>query len=209
MKELSARQREVLEFIYSFAEEYGRSPTGPEIARQFLLKSVTGGYQYVQSLVDKGYLARADTGARPIPLRMTPKTYELFSPRWHVVNDITAGPAVAGEQGEDRYVSEITDLLPMIRAGDFFFVVRGDSMLHDGIEAGHTVVIRPDIRPRQGDICAVWIPGSGGTLKRVYRDGEMVRLVSSNPHYETLVYKEQEIVIKGVLVASMAVNSFV
>jgi repressor LexA len=208
MKELSARQHQVIQFIYSHVEGYGRCPTGPEIARHFRLKSSTGGYQYLQALIDKGYLERAHTDTRPVAIRVTRKTLQLFCPKWHLLSEITAGPA--SEVGHDIQdsISEVTDLLPMLRPGDFFLRVNGDSMIGDGIIPGQIVVVRPNIEPPSGAICAVWIPGRGGTLKRVFREQGMVRLAPANPEYETLFYREEEIAIKGVLVAGVKIMNY-
>lgn len=208
MKELSARQHQVLQFIYSHVEQYGRCPTGPEIARHFQLKSPTGGYQYLQSLIDKGYLDRAHTDTRPVAIRITQKTLQLFCPKWHLLSEITAGPASEAREDTSDSISEVTDLLPMLCPDDFFLRVNGDSMIGDGIIPGQIVVVRPNVEPHQGAICAVWIPGRGGTLKRVFREAGIVRLVPANPEYETLFYQEEEIVIKGVLVAGVKIMNY-
>lgn len=211
MKALSARQHTILQFIYSFVERCGRCPTGPEIARHFNLKSATGGYQYLQALTSKGYLERAHTDSRPVAIRITTKTLQLFSPKWHLLNEIPAGPASPVMEIHDdqcKSIVDVTDLLPMLEPGDFFLRVSGDSMIDDGIIPGQIVIIRPNTEPQQGSICVVSIINRGQTLKRVYRDGTNVRLVPANRSYETLFYHEREIQIKGVLVAGVKILDY-
>ena len=80
---------------------------------------------------------------------------------------------------------------------------------HAGLQPGQYVVIRPEKTPVEGSICAVWIDGEGGTLKRVYSAGEgMVRLVPANPNYAPHTYPAEKVRIQGVLVAAVAVQEF-
>ena len=50
------RQRAVLEFLWSFQERMGRTPTGPEIARHFGFGDASSSYQHLRLLAQKGYL---------------------------------------------------------------------------------------------------------------------------------------------------------
>lgn len=70
------------------------------------------------------------------------------------------------------------------RAGDFVLRVSGRSMVGDCIPDGAFVVMRPTpdgYEPRPGEIVAVWVEGSGTTLKHFYQEKGMVVLESSNP----------------------------
>ena len=48
------RQRSVLEFLWSFQERMGRTPTGPEIARHFGFSDASSSYQHLRLLAQKG-----------------------------------------------------------------------------------------------------------------------------------------------------------
>jgi SOS-response transcriptional repressor LexA len=56
---------------------------------------------------------------------------------------------------------------------------------------------------RQGDICAVWVEGSGGTLKRVFREGATVRLVPENDAYEEAKHPADQVRVQGRLMAAV------
>ena len=70
------------------------------------------------------------------------------------------------------------------------------------------VQIRPEVEPSDGDICAVWIEGDGGTLKRVFLEGETVRLVPENEKYAPQRISADRVRIQGVLVATVNVSTF-
>ena len=66
----------------------------------------------------------------------------------------------------------------------FAFQVEGDSMIGDHIEDGDCVLLR-NTDVLDGQIGAVIVNGET-TLKRIYRDSGMLRLVPSNPRYDTI-----------------------
>jgi repressor LexA len=111
---------------------------------------------------------------------------------------IPAGPlseavAQAGEIVEDAA------LLPH-RPEDFLLRVRGDSMIGDGILDGDLVLLRPGAPAPQGAIAAVCVGDEReGTLKRVYFEGERVRLKASNPAFQDIVVSAESVYFAGLL----------
>ena len=81
-------------------------------------------------------------------------------------------------------------------------------MLDAGLEEGMTVLMRPVTEVKPGSICAVWVDGEGGTLKRVYADGEVVRLVPENQRYAAKTYPAGQIRIQGRLMAALGIRQF-
>lgn len=127
---------------------------------------------------------------------------------WIERGSIVAGMAEESFDDWGRPLERVEDLVPGIRPGDFFLVVSGDSMIDAGLEPGQHVVIRPELPRRNGEICAVWVEGTGATLKHVYFDADLVRLVPANPRYSVQTYPADAVRIQGVLVASLAVKRF-
>jgi len=101
----------------------------------------------------------------------------------------------------------IEDLVPEIADGDFFLTVEGDSMIGAGLEHGQYLVMRPNVPPQEGDVCAVWVEGYGSTLKKVYREGDVVRLVPANPDYDQIIVPAERVRIQGVLIAALAIRN--
>jgi repressor LexA len=111
---------------------------------------------------------------------------------------IPAGPlseAVA-QTGE---IVEDAALLPH-RPGDFLLRVRGDSMIGDGILDGDLVLLRPGAPVLHGAIAAVCVGEEReGTLKRVFFEGERVRLRASNPAFQDIVVAAESVYFAGLL----------
>ena len=63
MKEMTARQREVLEFIRIFAERHGVPPTVREIGERFGF-TARAAFDHLRALERKGMLERRVTGKR-------------------------------------------------------------------------------------------------------------------------------------------------
>jgi len=209
VKELTSRQREVLEYVLQFQSDIGRPPTGPEISTRFGFRDHSSAYQHLKALQKKGYVELMPQGrGRQIGFRLGPSATQYLAPSWSVLGSIPAGPLTDVVVDGDHKVSNLPDLIPDLRPGDFLLIVNGDSMIEEGLVPGGYVVVRPTAQPEQGDICAVWVDGEGGTLKRVLQTPDGVKLVPANRKYRTMVYPAEQVRIQGVIVASFAVQSF-
>jgi repressor LexA len=207
-QELTDRQRAVLDHVVAFQERHGRSPTGPEIARHFGYADASTAYQHLEAIERKGYvrIVRQSARSAPIGLTLTPAGRRLMHAAWPRFGRIPAGPLDVALGEEEEVIEGVEDLFPMIRAGDYFLSVEGDSMIGVGLEEGMTLLMRPVERMeqvRQGDICAVWVEGSGGTLKRVFREGATVRLVPENEAYEEVSHPADQVRVQGRLMAAV------
>ncbi|MFC4455232.1 LexA family transcriptional regulator [Deinococcus sonorensis] len=114
-----------------------------------------------------------------------------------VYGHIAAGPPGHAEQVPDRAVRHLEDLLGH-RDGDYLLTVRGDSMTGIGVLDGDYVLVRPTPEVLDGDVAVVSIPGeNSATLKRLYRLGDEVILLSENPTYPRMVYPASDVQVQG------------
>lgn len=205
--ELTVKQRRVLEFMVGFRERNGRTPSGPEIAEHFGYRDASPAYQHLRLISRKGYVEIRQSGKRrPLEITLTERGEQLFERAWPHYGTIPAGP-VSNVLAEDTdHIRGIEDLLPMIRTGDYFLTVEGDSMIGAGLAEGMTVLVRPTMEIRDGAICAAWVEGEGGTLKRIYREDETIRLVPENPRYTEKRHPAEHVRIQGVVMAAMAIK---
>lgn len=125
-----------------------------------------------------------------------------------IVGLIQAGPTSDNADSSNPPLTGIQDICPAARPGDFFLEVTGDSMINAGIRPGQLALMRPDIRPNQGDICAIWINGEGGTLKRLFFTDTEARLVPENPEYAERICPVGDVQVQGVLIATIDVQYF-
>jgi len=208
MSELTNTQREILEFVFWYREEHGRPPSGPEIANHFGYADPKTAYEHLRRIAKKGFLEVNQPSTRAtLNVNPTNKAHRLLNPGLPILGAIPAGPIteVAEEKQEGR-VDSLRDLLPMMEPGDYLLEVDGDSMVEAGIREGMTVLMRPDQKPQSGDICAVWVDGDGGTLKRVDPKGETIRLIPENDRYEPIEIDTDRVRIQGILVATVDVS---
>lgn len=196
--ELTARQREVRDYIQSCQEETGQTPSLREIADHFGFRSMNAARDHIQALVKKGELARQPGRARSLqiqsPLRRmrgTVKDIPLFG-------DIPAGFADARDQEPDGCVTvdvQTLNLRPTERT--FALQVRGDSMIGRHILDGDIVICEHGVSPKSGDIVAALIDNES-TLKTFVRKNRKPYLRAENPKYPELV-PAAELVIQGVV----------
>ncbi len=184
MEDLSPRQLQVLNLIRSWVETNGIAPSFREIGDQLGIKSTNGVSDHVRALERKGYIERVGGRGAARSLRLTRKaTGTLEDERVTsvpVLGRIAAGsPILAVEDPDDALMMD-RDLLPT-RGGEVFaLVVRGDSMIEDGIHDGDYVFVHKQSNWSEGEIIAVLVEGEA-TVKRVFRErGGKLRLQPSN-----------------------------
>lgn len=54
-----------------------------------------------------------------------------------------------------------------------------------------------DESPPEGTIVVALIRGEKATAKRLYREGELVRLTAENPDYEDIVVAAEDVAVQG------------
>ena len=114
-----------------------------------------------------------------------------------VYGEIAAGPPGHAEQTPDRSVQHLEDLLGH-RDGDYLLEVRGESMIDIGVLPGNFVLVRPTSEVNDGEVVVVLIPGeNAATLKRLYRMGDEVILLSENPAFARMSYPAEDVQVQG------------
>lgn len=213
MDQLTDRQAQILEFISSFRAKHGRTPSGPEVADHFGYKDPSSVYQHLDLIEKKGYVEVIQPKQRaPLQIILTESGEQAIQTSWPIYGAIPAGPLSEASSDDTVEVRSLEDLLPMIQPGDYFLTVSGDSMKGAGLEEGMTLLMRPTDNPakevKDGDICAVWVQGDGGTLKRVFYKNGSVHLVPENDQYQERSYPPERVRIQGFLVAALSVLPF-
>ncbi|NBC46477.1 MAG: peptidase [Gammaproteobacteria bacterium] len=83
----------------------------------------------------------------------------------------------------------------------FALRVRGDSMTEDQIEDGDLILIAPQANAANGEIVVALIDGDAATLKRLYHDGDVVRLQPANAEMAPLRFPVEAVQLIGVVTA--------
>jgi repressor LexA len=208
-KQLTKRQKEVLDFVSEFSEANGYAPTLDEIAARFEISKATAS-EHIASLVQKDRLKRDRYRQRSLQIAAEPAVVRDDSPppgpnRNTEARDLehvrVLGRVAAGRPIEEVVDEEPQSLLSLLPTGGCFSLeVRGDSMVEDGIHDGDFIILEPRLEPRNGETVVAVIDGHEVTLKRWRRIGREVRLEPRNPAYETRVLDLSRVAVRGVLV---------
>jgi repressor LexA len=202
---LTRRQREIFDFIRLFIEKNSYSPSLEEIARGMELSSLATVHKHLKHLSEKGMIKRHWNKGRGIEL-----VGELHAPEMvHMelgaaFNLPLKGVVAAGlpietfEEDHERF-SVPSDL---IRDADASYVlrVRGDSMIEDGIHEGDFIIVERTNTIRPGQVVVALVGGSEATVKRFYREGDMIRLQPANSTMAPIYAQPKDVEIQGIVV---------
>ncbi|HEX2972165.1 MAG TPA: transcriptional repressor LexA [Tepidisphaeraceae bacterium] len=214
MKELTDRQKQVLDFIRRKQDSDRLTPTLRDIAAHFRFRSPNAALCHVQALLDKGFLKNLPGRARSLRVvggqgvegrGSGPSTHDPrpSSPRVisiPIYGAIPAGrPEDAAQEQEGCVLIDVDTLGIKPTARTFGLKVHGDSMIGKNIVDDDIVVIEHGLQPRPGDIVAALIDGQV-TLKTFLIQRGKPCLRAENPRYPNLIPQE-ELQIQGVMVA--------
>lgn len=202
-RDLTPRQRAILEVIHAHVADHGYPPSVREIGDAVGLKSSSSVHAQLETLETKGYLRRDPTKPRALELGRDPETSlqmrAAAARNVPLVGDIAAGgPILAEERVESVYA------LPRELVGEgqlFMLRVRGESMIEAGVMDGDLVVVREQPSVEQGEMCAALLDGEA-TVKffRRTKAGE-VFLDPANETFEPIpVVPGQDATIMGKVV---------
>jgi repressor LexA len=205
MKQLSRRQQDILTFIETFTDERSYPPTIREIQEGLGISSTSVVDYNLNVLEQRNLIHRNRNISRGIELVGRPQ------PRRSVVTIPVIGRIAAGEPipvPEDLALQEFADTIDLgaevlgpRTEGLFALRVKGHSMVDALINDGDVVVLRQQSVCENGDTVAVWLKDERETtLKRLYREGERVRLQPANVTMEPIYTSADNVEIQGKLV---------
>lgn len=194
---LTARQREMLDFLRNYQREHGVMPSTRDIQKAFGFSSQTAAMSHLRALEKKGAIQRRAGIARAVVFPGDLQRAEIIDVP--VYGQIPAGLAVEAEQQTEGCISVDIKTLGIPRsARTFALKVRGDSMTGAHILDGDFVIL--EVRePRPRDIVAALIDGET-TLKRYLVTNGQPFLKAENPDYPDLI-PARELVIQGVMIS--------
>jgi repressor LexA len=197
-RELTDRQRQILDFIRSEIHRRGFPPSVREIGEAVGLSSSSTVHSHLTALEDKGFLRRDPSKPRALEVldyRDTDRAIDYDGVRAvPLLGQVAAGaPLLAAEN------IEATMSLPIEMADESTFIlrVRGDSMIEAGILDGDFVVVRQQNTASDGDIVVALI-GDDATVKRFFKEADRVRLQPENSALEPIYVRDVTILGKVV-----------
>lgn len=204
-KRITARQRQVLEFIESQMRDRGFPPSVREIGEAVGLTSPSTVHSHLNTLTKLGYLRRDPTKPRAIEVCWDSNSGAVMDrrPVRHVplIGDVAAGTDVLAQENVEELFPVPQDFTG---EGDLFMLrVRGDSMIEKGILDGDFVIAVQQATARKGEIIVAGIPGGEATVKTYQPEGDEIVLLPANPTLEPMRFRADEVSIFGRVVTVM------
>ena len=187
---LTARQREVLDFIRQFITQAGYPPTVREIGAHFgfVPRSV---FDHLKALERKGYLRRTASKSRSLQILEASGAAQSVSPgrapgalrELPILGRVAAGEPLLAEQNVEGTFTISRDWVNGDEA--FLLKVQGESMIGAHILPGDYALVRRQATAENGEI-VVALVNDEATVKRVFFKKDVIVLQPENPSMSPL-----------------------
>jgi len=205
VKKLSARQERILEFIRSFLGERQFPPSVREIQHACAISSTSVVDYNLHILQREGHIRREQVISRGIELLGASPARYHSAPA--VVSVRLMGSIAAGEplltfpeafQGEPMETLDVPASMASHPDRVYALRVKGLSMIDALIDDGDIVLLESGSDVRDGDMVAAWLVDEReATLKRLYREGDRVRLQPANSQMAPIYVDARNVEVHG------------
>ena len=206
MKKLSSRQERIRQFIGEFFEDNGYPPTVRDIQYACDISSTSVVDYNLNILQREGHIRRSPDISRGIEL-LDASHMRTDTTKIPVLGFIAAGqplPVFSSENWGNSDSLESVELPSSQLKGQrdlYALRVHGSSMIDALIDDGDVVVISPAAQVREGDMVIAWLKREKeATLKRLFNDGNQIRLQPANSQVEPIFVDPENIDIQGKVV---------
>jgi repressor LexA len=194
---LTKTQKEILDFLESFIQTNGYSPSMEEIAEHFDYNSLATVHKHLTHLQEKKMIQRKAHASRSIEL------VEVESDRegWEVP---LLGYVAAGKPVEAIAMDEVISVPPDMVANKgktYVLQVRGSSMIEEQIRDGDYVIVEDRKTAENGEMVIALIDEEDTTLKKFYKERNgMIRLQPANPEMQAIAVPSERVKIQGIVI---------
>lgn len=194
---ISAKQREILEYIKKEIMDKGYPPSVRDICEAVHLKSTSSVHAHLSSLEKNGYIRRDP--AKPRAIEIMDDSFNVI--RKDIVSVPLVGTVAAGQpllavENVDGYFPIPSEYLPNKQI--FMLKVQGESMINAGILDGDMVLVSEQKNAKNGDM-VVALVGDSATVKTFYREDGYIRLQPENDHMDPILIYDDLIILGKVI----------
>ena len=191
---ISAKQKEILEYIKSEILSKGYPPAVREICEAVDLKSTSSVHSHLETLEKNGYIRRDPT--KPRAIEIMDDTFNLN--RREMVNvpilgNVAAGEPLFAEENIEDYFPIPAEMVPNSEV--FMLHVRGESMINVGILDGDNVLVQQQNTAKDGEMVVALVEDSA-TVKTFYKEDGYIRLQPENDTMEPIIVPDCQILGK-------------
>ena len=209
MKELSAKQRRIVEFIREFIDEHDYPPSIRQIQEACDISSTSVVDYNLRILERQGYIRRDREVSRAIEL-LEPGGRRPRVVPVPIIGTIAAGqpiPVPSADTWQTFDPEETLEVPPdMVSGGQNVYALRvkGNSMIDALVNDGDIVIMEPAPAARDGDMVAAWLKREQeATLKHLYREGSRVRLQPANEAMQPIYTEADNVEVQGRVIGAI------
>ena len=194
---LTKRQKEILDYLRSYAARHGYAPTLAEVGGRFRLSSPATVHKHLKNLETKGFIRRERNRSRSV---------EVLNSRGRGsgLTDLPfLGTVAAGAPIEPVETNDSLGVPKELVRNKKTFVlkVKGDSMIDEQIRDGDLILVESRSVAENGQTVVALVDGEA-TVKKFYREGQgRVALRPANVKLKPLVISASRVEVRGVVVA--------
>ena len=193
---ITAKQKEILEYIKSEILKKGYPPAVREICEAVNLKSTSSVHSHLETLEKNGYIRRDPT--KPRAIEIMDDSFQMVRHEMAsipIIGTVAAGLPILAEQNIEGYFPIPADFIPSGTGDTFVLKVKGESMINVGIFDGDQIFVQQCSNVRNGDIVVALVDDSA-TVKTFYKENGHIRLQPENDTMDPIIVQDCKILGK-------------
>lgn len=196
MKNLTEKQKQLLNYLRNYIETNEDAPSYPEIQSYFGFASLSSVYKHLQVLKDKGFISINRQASNPISL-----TKSIKKPPSHIYPLPLLG--YLNEDGEIEEVETVKriDFCSNRKLSNqcFLLQIEGGNFLEAGLLHNDLIVVEPRNEAISGETVLAKVYSEQFVVKKYHPNGPYIRLDSFCMQVEPMVVLAEEVALHGVL----------
>ncbi len=197
---LTAREREIYEYIINTIRSEGYAPSVRDICTALNMKSTSTVHSYITRLEEKGVITKDPGKSRTLRVDTSSSSKSSSTLRVPILGKVAAGMPILAVENYEGYI-DVPKPSSSTTANDLFALkVQGESMIEAGIMDGDLLVIEKRNTASDGEIVVALVDDEA-TVKTFYKEDGRFRLQPENSTMKPIYVKE--LIILGKVVASM------
>jgi len=199
LKELTKRQKDILDYIKNYMISHGYPPTIREIGSDLGVSSPATIHAHLSNLEEKGYIRKQDSKNRAIELLVENEFIikDELTVSVPLLGKITAGNPIEAIEHPDEYFNLPSYLIPKNKEV-FTLNVNGSSMINAGILDQDIIIVEKRNTARNGEIVVAMTDDNEVTLKTFYKEDGHFRLQPENDTMEPIILENVTILGKAI-----------
>jgi repressor LexA len=205
MKELSTKQQRIFDFIGEFIDEHDYPPSIRQIQDACSISSTSVVDYNLRILENKAYIRRDREVSRAIEITHGGSRRQRSVPV-PIIGTIAAGQPIPVPTADSwSYDSDdsidVSQEMIGDREGVYALRVKGNSMIDALVNDGDLVLMRTTESANDGEMVAAWLKREQeATLKRIFFEGERVRLQPANETMAPIYTEADNVEVQGTVI---------